>query len=97
MIVASPLNGGADLTGKSGRKTADACDAIAKETKIRTAARFIFAAKNAFYRRSTNAVQSRCQPLLWHVGTNSFVGASFAKLPICMSGLILSPANRKRL
>jgi hypothetical protein len=47
MIDASPLNGGADLTGKSGRKTADACDAIAKETKIRTAARFIFA-KNAF-------------------------------------------------
>jgi hypothetical protein len=96
MIDVSPLNGGADLTGKSGRKTADACDAIAKETKIRTAARFIFA-KNAFYRRSTNAVQSRCQPLLWPVGTNSFVVASFANLPISMSGLILSPANRKRL
>ena len=35
-LVISLLNGGAALTGKSGRKTPDACDMSARETNIRS-------------------------------------------------------------
>jgi hypothetical protein len=48
MITISSLYGGEGFAGKSGRKTANACDASAKETNINTAAHFMFAAKNAF-------------------------------------------------
>ena len=37
-LVISLLNGGAALTGKSGRKTPNACDMSARETNIDTAA-----------------------------------------------------------
>jgi hypothetical protein len=97
MIVASPLNGGAGLTGKSGRKTANASNALTKETNIKTAAHFIFTVKNASYRRFANPEQSRCQRLLGHVDSISFVGGPFANSPINMFGLVLSPANRKRI
>ncbi len=48
MIMTSPVNGGAGLAGKSGRKTANACDTNASEMSVDTAAHFIFAAKNTF-------------------------------------------------
>jgi hypothetical protein len=44
MVLASPPNGGAGLAGKSGRKTANVCDTTAMETKMNTAAHFMFAA-----------------------------------------------------
>lgn len=48
ITIMSPLNGGAGLTGKSGRKRAKAWDASAKETSMGTAARFMFTAANTF-------------------------------------------------
>jgi hypothetical protein len=48
MIMTSPLNGGAGLAGKSGRKTADACDTNASEMSADTTAHFIFVARNSF-------------------------------------------------
>jgi hypothetical protein len=45
MIITWPSNGGAGLTGKGGRKTANACDKSAKETSMDTAAHFMFVAK----------------------------------------------------
>jgi hypothetical protein len=44
MEIASPLNGGAGFAGKSGRKTANVCDANPMETTMNTAAHFISAA-----------------------------------------------------
>jgi hypothetical protein len=44
MEIASPLNGGAGLAGKSGRKTANVCDANPMETTMNTAAHFMPAA-----------------------------------------------------
>jgi hypothetical protein len=44
MEIASPLNGGAGLAGKSGRKTANVCDANPMETTMNTAAHFMSAA-----------------------------------------------------
>jgi hypothetical protein len=38
MTIASTPNGGAALAGKSGRRTANACEAKAMETAIATAA-----------------------------------------------------------
>jgi hypothetical protein len=38
--MSSPLNGGAGLAGKSGRKTANACDAKASEMSVATTAHF---------------------------------------------------------
>jgi hypothetical protein len=46
MIITWSPNGGAGLTGKSGRKTANACDKNAKDTSMCTAAHFMFVAKN---------------------------------------------------
>jgi hypothetical protein len=46
MIMTSPLNGGAGLTGKSGRNTANACDNSAKDTSRDTAANFMFVVTN---------------------------------------------------
>jgi hypothetical protein len=40
----SPLNGGVGFAGKSGRKTANACDTNAIETSTNTAAHFMSAA-----------------------------------------------------
>src|SRR5215475_13547652 len=48
MIMTSPLNGGAGLAGKGGRKTADACDTNASEMSADTTAHFIFVARNSF-------------------------------------------------
>jgi len=47
-IIAPPPNGGAGFIGKSGRKTASACDTSARETSTDTAATFIFAVNNPF-------------------------------------------------
>jgi len=47
-LVISLLNGGAALTGKSGRKTANACDISARKTSVDSAAHFMFVAKNTF-------------------------------------------------
>jgi hypothetical protein len=44
MVIASPLNGGAGFAGKSGRKTANACETNAMETSTNTAAHFMSAA-----------------------------------------------------
>lgn len=41
--IASPLNGGSGLTGKSGRKTANACGANASAMTIETTARLVLA------------------------------------------------------
>jgi hypothetical protein len=48
MIMTSPLNGGAGLAGKSGRKTANTCDTNASEMSADTTAHFIFVARNNF-------------------------------------------------
>ena len=48
MIMTSPVNGGAGLAGKSGRKTANACDTNASEMSVDAAAHFIFVAMNTF-------------------------------------------------
>jgi hypothetical protein len=48
ITIASSLNGGSGLTGKSGRKTANACDSNAIEMRTETTAHFILAAKNTF-------------------------------------------------
>ena len=44
MTIALPLRGGSGLTGKSGRTTANVCETNARETKVNTAAHFMFAA-----------------------------------------------------
>jgi hypothetical protein len=44
MEIASPLNGGAAFAGKSGRKTANVCDANPMETTMNTTAHFMSAA-----------------------------------------------------
>src|SRR5262249_1956300 len=43
-VIISPSNGGAGFAGKSGRKTANVCDANAMETITNTAAHFMSAA-----------------------------------------------------
>jgi hypothetical protein len=48
MIMSSPLKGGAGLAGKSGRRTADACDANASQMSPDTTARFVLVASNDF-------------------------------------------------
>jgi hypothetical protein len=48
IAIGSPLNGGSGLDGKSGRKTANACDKSAKDTRMDAAAHFVFTAKNTF-------------------------------------------------
>ena len=57
MIMTSRLNGGAGLAGKSGRKTANACDTNAIEMSADTTAHFIFVARNSFTEVSDIAVQ----------------------------------------
>jgi hypothetical protein len=44
MEIASPPNGGAGFAGKSGRKTANVCDANPMERMMNTAAHFMSAA-----------------------------------------------------
>jgi hypothetical protein len=44
MMIASPLNGGPAFAGKSGRNTANACDANAMETITIAAAHFMVSA-----------------------------------------------------
>jgi hypothetical protein len=46
MEIASPLNGGAGFAGKSGRNTANVCDANPMETTMNTAAHFMSAANS---------------------------------------------------
>jgi len=41
MMIAPPLNGGPAFAGKSGRKTANACEANAMETSTIAAAHFM--------------------------------------------------------
>jgi hypothetical protein len=48
IMMGSPLNGGAGLAGKSGRKTANACGTNVREMSVNTTAHLIFAAKNTF-------------------------------------------------
>ena len=57
MIMTSPLNGGAGLAGKSGRKTANACDTNASEMSADTTAHFILVARNSFTAVSHIVVQ----------------------------------------
>jgi len=57
MIMTSPLNGGAGLAGKSGRKTANACDTNASEMRADTTAHFILVASNSFTAVSHIVVQ----------------------------------------
>ena len=44
IIISSPLNGGAGFSGKSGRKTANACETNAMETIVIAAAHFMVGA-----------------------------------------------------
>jgi hypothetical protein len=48
MIMGSPLNGGAGLTGTSGRKTANASEKNAMEINADITAHFIFVERNIF-------------------------------------------------
>jgi hypothetical protein len=48
ITITSPLTGGSGLTGKRGRKTANACGENASAMRTETTAYFILAAKNAF-------------------------------------------------
>jgi hypothetical protein len=48
MIMGSPLNGGAGLTGTSGRKTANASEKNAMEINADITAHFIFVESNIF-------------------------------------------------
>ena|SRR5262249_51122251 len=57
MIMTSPLNGGAGLAGKSGRKTANACDTNASEMSAETTAHFILIVRNSFTAVSHIGVQ----------------------------------------
>jgi hypothetical protein len=57
--IASPLNGGSGLTGKSGRKTANACGANASAMTIKTSARLMLA-EQYFDRSLGTLVQWRC-------------------------------------
>ena len=57
MIMTSLLNGGAGLAGKSGRKTANACDTNASEISADATAHFIFVARNSFIEVSDIVVQ----------------------------------------
>ncbi len=59
MIMTSPLNGGAGLAGKSGRKTANACDTNASEMSADTTAHFIFVSGNSFTEVSDIVVSVR--------------------------------------
>ena len=59
MIMTSPLNGGAGLAGKNGRKTANACDTNASEMSADTTAHFIFVAGNSFTEVSDIVVSVR--------------------------------------
>ena len=43
-MITPPRSGGSGLTGKSGRKTANVCDASTREMNINTAANFMFVA-----------------------------------------------------
>jgi hypothetical protein len=40
-VIAPPLNGGEDFAGKSGRRTAIACETSATETNVIAAAHFM--------------------------------------------------------
>jgi hypothetical protein len=44
ITIAPPRSGGSGLTGKSGRKTANVCDASTREMDINTAATFMLVA-----------------------------------------------------
>jgi hypothetical protein len=57
MIMSSPLNGGAGLAGKSGRKTANACDTNASEMSADTTAALILVGRNSFTAVSHIVVQ----------------------------------------
>jgi hypothetical protein len=60
ITIGSPLNGGSGLTGKSGRKTANACGANASAMTIETTAHLMLA-EQYFERGSDTLVQWRCQ------------------------------------
>jgi hypothetical protein len=57
MIMTSPLNGGAGLAGKSGRKTANPCDTNASEISADATVHFIFVARNSLIEVSDIVVQ----------------------------------------
>ena len=57
MMMTLRLNGGAGLAGKSGRKTAGACDTNASEMSADTTAHFILVARNSFTAVSHIVVQ----------------------------------------
>src|SRR5438046_10761938 len=52
-MITPPRSGGSGLTGKSGRKTANVCDASTKEMKINTAANFVLVAFSKINRLSS--------------------------------------------
>jgi hypothetical protein len=61
-LVISLLNGGAALTGKSGRKTPNACDMSARETNIDAAA------QSGYRMRLNSSGRSDLPGLLWILG-----------------------------
>ena len=59
ITIASPLNGGSGLTGKSGRKTANACGANASAMTRETTVHLMLA-ERYFDRSSGTLMQWRC-------------------------------------
>jgi hypothetical protein len=51
VTIAPPLKGGEDFAGKSGRKTANACEANAMETSVIAAAHFMSGGLNKIQTR----------------------------------------------
>jgi hypothetical protein len=51
VTIAPPLKGGGDFAGKSGRKTANACEANAMETSVIAAAHFMSGGLNKIQTR----------------------------------------------
>jgi hypothetical protein len=59
MIIASLLNGGEDFAGKSGRKTATACETSAMDTSVIAAAHFMSRGLIKFQTRVTRKIFAR--------------------------------------
>jgi hypothetical protein len=77
MTIAPALSGGSGLTGKSGRTTANVCETNARETKVNTAAHFMFA---ALIRINPDGKQNFCAISVISGGKQFFHRAAIADL-----------------
>ena len=74
-MTIAPPRGGSGLTGKSGRTTANVCKTNARETKVNTAAHFMFA---ALIRINPDGKQNFCAISVISGGKQSFHRAAIA-------------------